>query len=136
MVLNPWQDIILYRTIYQVIQTIVNYADEDMNGISHFAALQVLDSPDGMWMNYADEDEVDNSVTHSFENAIEIHSVTANDATLSIETVDGEMTISIFPNPTSNTINVVFDKELELSLFNMLGQQVIKLQIRILYFKL
>ena len=43
-----------------------------------------------------------------------------------IETVDGEMTISIFPNPTSNTINVVFDKELELSLFNILGQQVIK----------
>ena len=42
------------------------------------------------------------------------------------ETIDGEMTISIFPNPTSNTINVVFDKELELSLFNMLGQQVIK----------
>ena len=66
------------------------------------------------------------SVTHSFENAVEINSVTANDATLSIETVDGEMTISIFPNPTSNTINVVFDKELELSLFNMLGQQVIK----------
>ena len=105
---------------------VYNYADEDMNGISHFAALQVLDSPDGMWMNYADEDEVDYSVTHTFDNAVEIHSVTASDATLSVETIDGEMTISIFPNPTSNTINVVFDKELELSLFNMLGQQVIK----------
>ena len=105
---------------------VYNYTDEDMNGISHFAALQVLDSPDGMWMNYADEDDVDYSVTHSFDNAVEIHSVTASDATLSVETIDGEMTISIFPNPTSNTINVVFDKELELSLFNMLGQQVIK----------
>jgi hypothetical protein len=105
---------------------VYNYTDDDMNGISHFAAMQVLDSPDGMWMNYADEDEVDYSVTHTFENAVEIHSVTANDATLSVETMDGEMTISIFPNPTSNTINVVFDKELELSLFNMLGQQVIK----------
>ena len=105
---------------------VYNYTDEDMNGISHFAALQVLDSPDGMWMNYADEDDVDYSVTHSFDNAVEIHSVTASDATLSVETIDGEITISIFPNPTSNTINVVFDKELELSLFNMLGQQVIK----------
>jgi hypothetical protein len=105
---------------------VYNYADEDMNGITHFAALQVLDSPDGMWMNYADEDGVDYSVSHSFENAVEIQSVTASDATLSVETIDGEMTISIFPNPTSNTINVVFDKELELSLFNMLGQQVIK----------
>jgi len=105
---------------------VYNYEDEDMNGISHFAALQVLDSPDGMWMNYADEDDVDYSVTRSFDNAVEIHSVTASDATLSVETIDGEMTISIFPNPTSNIINVVFDKELELSLFNMLGQQVIK----------
>ena len=105
---------------------VYNYTDEDMNGISHFAALQVLDSPDGMWMNYADEDDVDYSVTHSFDNAVVIHSVTASDATLSVETIDGEMMISIFPNPTSNTINVVFDKELELSLFNMLGQQVIK----------
>ena len=105
---------------------VYNYADEDMNGITHFAALQVLDSPDGMWMNYADEDGVDYSVTHSFENAVEIQSITASDATLSVETIDGEMTISIFPNPTSNTINVIFDKELELSLFNMLGQQVIK----------
>ena len=105
---------------------VYHYADEDMHGISHFAALQVLDSPDGMWMNYADEDDVDYSVTRSFDNAVEIHSVTASDATLSVETIDGEMTISIFPNPTSNTINVVFDKELELSLFNMLGQQVIK----------
>ena len=95
---------------------VYNYTDEDMNGISHFAALQVLDSPDGMWMNYADEDDVDYSVTHSFDNAVEIHSVTASDATLSVETIDGEMTISIFPNPTSNIINVVFDKELELSL--------------------
>ena len=105
---------------------VYNYVDDDMNGITHFAALQVLDSPDGMWMNYADEDADDYSVTHSFDNAVEIHSVTASDATLSVETIDGEMTISIFPNPTSNTINVVFDKELELSLFNMLGQQVIK----------
>ena len=105
---------------------VYNYVDDDMNGITHFAALQVLDSPDGMWMNYADEDADDYSVTHSFDNAVEIHSVTASDATLSVETVDGEMIISIFPNPTSNTINVVFDKELELSLFNMLGQQVIK----------
>ena len=105
---------------------VYNYTDEDMNGISHFAALQVLDSPDGMWMNYADEDDADYSVTHSFDNAVEIHSVTASDATLSVETIDGEMMISVFPNPTSNTINVVFDKELELSLFNMLGQQVIK----------
>ena len=50
-------------------------------GTADFAALQVLDSPDGMWMNYADEDDVDYSVTHSFDNAVEIHSVTASDAT-------------------------------------------------------
>ena len=40
------------------IGTIVfNYNEEDMNGISHEADLQVLDSEGGSWMNYADTDD-------------------------------------------------------------------------------
>jgi len=44
-------------TVYQ--GTIVyNYDDADMNGITHFASLQILDTSGGSWMNYADEDSV------------------------------------------------------------------------------
>ena len=61
------------------IGTIVfNYNEEDMNGISHIADLQVVDSEGGTWMNYADMDDTDFSVTHTFESSVNIHSVTAS----------------------------------------------------------
>ena len=112
-------------TVYE--GTIVyNYDDADMNGITHFAALQILDTSGGSWMNYADEDSADYTVTHAFASAVQIKAVTANDATLSIETVDGNMSISIYPNPTAAILNVKFDKDLELTIYNLLGQQVLK----------
>lgn len=112
-------------TVYE--GTIVyNYEDADMNGISHFAALQVLDTSGGSWMNYPDEDSEDYTVTHMFEESVQIKAVTANDATLSIDTVDGNMSISIYPNPTAAILNVKFDKDLELTIYNLLGQQVLQ----------
>ncbi|MEO2066836.1 MAG: T9SS type A sorting domain-containing protein [Flavobacteriaceae bacterium] len=105
---------------------VYNYDDADMNGITHFAALQILDTSGGSWMNYADEDSADYTVTHAFAAAVQIKAVTANDATLSIETVDGNMSISIYPNPTAAILNVKFDKDLELTIYNLLGQQVLK----------
>ena len=106
---------------------VYNYEDADMNGITHFAALQILDTSGGSWMNYADEDETDYTVTHIFTpDAVQIKAVTANDATLSIETVDGNMSISIYPNPTAAILNVKFDKDLELTIYNLLGQQVLQ----------
>jgi hypothetical protein len=61
------------------IGTIVfNYNEEDMNGISHEADLQVLDSEGGSWTNYADADDTDFSVTHVFDTSVNIHSVTAS----------------------------------------------------------
>ena len=105
---------------------VYNYEDADMNGITHFAALQILDTSGGSWMNYADEDETDYTVTHAFADAVQIKAVTANDATLSIETVDGNMSISIYPNPTAAILNVKFDKDLELTIYNLLGQQVLQ----------
>ena len=105
---------------------VYNYEDADMNGLTHFAALQILDTSGGSWMNYADEDTEDYTVTHAFDDAVQIKAVTANDATLSIETVDGNMNVSIYPNPTAAILNVNFDKDLELTIYNMLGQQVLQ----------
>jgi len=112
-------------TVYEG-SIVYNYEDADMNGISHFAALQVLDTSGGSWMNYADEDSADYTVTHMFQSSVQIKAVTANDATLSIETVDGNMSISIYPNPTAAILNVKFDKDLELTIYNLLGQQVLQ----------
>ena len=57
---------------------VFNYNEEDMNGVSHEADLQVLDSEGGSWMNYADMDDTDFSVSHTFETSVNIHSVTAS----------------------------------------------------------
>ena len=80
----------------------------------------------GNSMEYEDTDDLDYQVTSEFQDPGSFAIVTAGDATLSIETVDGEMSISIFPNPTSSILNVNFDGELYLSIHNMLGQQILE----------
>ena len=104
---------------------VYNYEDDDMNGITHNAKMVVVDGS-GNSMEYEDTDELDYQVTSEFQDPGSFAIVTAGDATLSIETVDGEMSISIFPNPTSSILNVNFDGELYLSIHNMLGQQILE----------
>ena len=104
---------------------VYNYEDADMNGITHNAKMVVVDGS-GNSMEYEDTDQLDYQVTSEFQDPGSFAIVTAGDATLSIETVDGEMLISIFPNPTSSILNVNFDGELNLSIHNMLGQQILE----------
>ena len=54
------------------------------------------------------------------------------DATVSIvcdalSTTDAEiLDMRIYPNPTSSMINVQFDRDIELTLYNMLGQEIMR----------
>ena len=104
---------------------VYNYEDDDMNGITHNAKMVVVDES-GNSNEYEDEDESDYSVTSLFSDPMNFAIVTAGDATLSVETVDGEMLISVFPNPTSSILNINFDGDLKMAVFNMLGQQILE----------
>ncbi len=104
---------------------VYNYEDDDMNGITHNAKMVVVDDS-GNSMEYEDTDETDYQVTSEFQDPTSFAIVTAGDATLSVETVDGEMSISVFPNPTSSILNINFDGDLNLSIYNMLGQQILE----------
>ncbi len=104
---------------------VYNYEDDDMNGITHNAKMVVVDDS-GNSMEYEDTDETDYQVTSEFQDPTSFSIVTAGDATLSVETVDGEMSISVFPNPTSSILNINFDGDLNLSIYNMLGQQILE----------
>ena len=104
---------------------VYNYEDADMNGITHNAKM-VVEDDSGNTMEYEDSDDLDYQVTSQFQDPTTFAIVTAGDATLSVETVDGEMSISVFPNPTSSILNINFDGDLNLSIFNMLGQQVLE----------
>jgi len=104
---------------------VYNYEDDVMNGITHNAKMVVVDDS-GNSMEYEDTDETDYQVTSEFQDPTSFSIVTAGDATLSVETVDGEMSISVFPNPTSSILNINFDGDLNLSIYNMLGQQILE----------
>jgi len=104
---------------------VYNYEDADMNGITHNAKM-VVEDDSGSTMEYEDSDDLDYQVTSQFQDPTTFAIVTAGDATLSVETLDGEMSISVFPNPTSSILNINFDGDLNLSIFNMLGQQVLE----------
>ncbi len=104
---------------------VYNYEDADMNGITHNAKMVVVDVS-GNSMEYEDTDQLEFQITSEFQDPGSFAIVSAGDATLSVETVDGDMLISIFPNPTSSILNINFDGELKLSIFNMLGQQLLE----------
>ena len=104
---------------------VYNYEDADMNGITHDAKMVVVDDS-GDLMEYQDIDDLDYQITSEFTNPSTFATVSAGDASLSFETVDGQISISIFPNPTSSILNVNFDGELNLSMYNMLGQLILE----------
>ena len=104
---------------------IYNYEDADMNGITHNAKMVIVDGS-GSFMEYEDADDLDYQLTLEFQNPGSFSIITAGDATLSTETVDGEMSISVFPNPTSSILNINFNGDINMSIYNMLGQQILE----------
>ncbi len=104
---------------------VYNYEEADMNGITHNAKMVVVDGS-GNSMEYEDADALDYQVTSEFQDPGSFAVISAGDATLSVETLDGEMSISIFPNPTSSILNVSHDGDLNISVYNMLGQEILE----------
>jgi hypothetical protein len=103
-----------------------NYVDSDMNNLTHDASMYVYDSTSSEWSEYLDTDSADYIVTRTFTSPLQIKQVTVGAInSLSVEeTID--MAIRIYPNPSSSIIKVDYSGDLQLTLFNVLGQQVLK----------
>ena len=104
---------------------VYNYEDADMNGITHNAKMVVVDDS-GNLTEYQDIDDLDYQITSEFTNPSSFTIVTAGDAFLSSETIDGQMSISIFPNPTSSILNINYEGELNISMYNILGKLILE----------
>ena len=101
-----------------------NYVDSEMNGLSHDASMYVYDTTSSEWAEYLDTDSADYTVTSVFDPPIQINQVTVGAPnSLAIEDAIA-MGIRIYPNPSSSIINVDYQEDLQLTLFNVLGQQV------------
>ena len=102
-----------------------NYVDSEMNNISHDASMYVYGSTSSAWSEYLDTDSADYTVTSTFTSPNQIGKVTVGALnSLSIEDAMA-MGIRIYPNPFSSVINVDYSEDLQLTLFNVLGQQVL-----------
>lgn len=101
-----------------------NYVDSEMNGLSHDASMYVYDTTSSEWTEYLDTDSADYTVTSTFDSPIQINQVTVGAPnSLAVEDIIA-MGIRIYPNPSSSVINVDYHEDLQLTLFNVLGQQV------------
>ena len=102
-----------------------NYIDSEMNSLTQDASMYVYSSTSSAWSEYLDTDSADYTVTSTFTSPNQIGKVTVGALnSLSIEDAMA-MGIRIYPNPFSSVINVDYSEDLQLTLFNVLGQQVL-----------
>ena len=102
-----------------------NYTEDEMNGVTHTASLYVMNS-ESEWIQYEDEDSDDFTITYNFEEPIEMKAVTAG-VQAGLSTIETEMPgVRIYPNPSSSIVNINYSEDLEITIFNILGQQILK----------
>jgi hypothetical protein len=101
-----------------------NYVESEMDEITHDASMYVFDTASSTWAEYLDSDSAEFKVTSTFESPLQINMVTVgapNSLSVESEIANG---IRIYPNPSSSILNVEYSEDLQLSLFNLLGQLV------------
>ena len=104
---------------------VFNYTEDEMNGVTHTASLYIMNS-ESEWIQYEDEDSDDFTVTYNFLEPIEMKAVTAG-VQAGLSTIETEIPgIRIYPNPSSSVVNIDHNEDLEITLFNILGQQILK----------
>lgn len=101
-----------------------NYEESEMNELTHDASMYVFDTASSTWAEYLDSDSAEFKVTSTFESPLQINMVTVGAPnSLSVESEIANV-IRIYPNPSSSILNVEYSEDLQLSLFNLLGQLV------------
>ena len=96
-----------------------------MNDQTHDASMYIYDSSNSAWSEYLDTDPAEFIVTTAFDSPIQINKVTVG-APNSLSVDDAmPIGIKIYPNPSSSVINIDYPGDLQLILFNFLGQQLL-----------
>ena len=110
---------------------VFNYSDEEMNGVTHTASLYVMNS-DSEWIQYEDEDSADYTISYSFTDPTQMKAITAG-VQAGLSTIETQIpTIRIYPNPSTSIVNIDHTEDLEIILFNILGQQILKTNSKII----
>ena len=105
-----------------------SYLEGELNGISEGDLVLELQAEDDSWTTYeATVDEVNNSVSYTFNDPVSFKAVTASSAgaTLTIEDLSPTASsIYVYPNPTANRIYIQADNIKKAELFDLMGRKV------------
>ena len=105
-----------------------SYLDGELNDIVEGDLILELQADDDSWTTYGGTvDEVNNTVSYTFNDPVSFKAVTASsaDATLTIEDIFPlDSRISVYPNPTANQIYIQGENILQAELFDLRGRKV------------
>jgi len=105
-----------------------SYLDGELNDIVEGDLVLELQADDDSWTTYGGTvDEVNNTVSYTFNDPVSFKAVTASsaDATLTIEDIYPlDSRISVYPNPTANRIYIQGENVLKAELFDLIGRKV------------
>lgn len=105
-----------------------SYLEGELNDIVEGDLVLELQADDDSWTTYTGTvDEVNNTVSYSFNDPVSFKSVTASsaNATLTIEDIYPlDSRISVYPNPTANRIYIQGENVLQAELFDLRGRKV------------
>ena len=105
-----------------------SYLEGELNDIAEADLVLELQADDDSWTTYGGTvDEVNNTVSYTFNDPVSFKAVTASsaDATLTIEDIYPlDSRISVYPNPTANRIYIQGENVLQAELFDLRGRKV------------
>ena len=105
-----------------------SYLEGELNDIAEGDLVLELQADDDSWTTYGGTvDEVNNTVSYTFNDPVSFKAVTASsaDATLTIEDIYPlDSRISVYPNPTANRIYIQGENVLQAELFDLRGRKI------------
>ena len=105
-----------------------SYLEGELNDIAEGDLVLELQVDDDSWTTYGGTvDEVNNTVSYTFNDPVSFKAVTASsaDATLTVEDISPlDSRISVYPNPTANRIYIQGENILQAELFDLRGRKV------------
>jgi hypothetical protein len=105
-----------------------SYFEGELNDIAEADLVLELQANDDSWTTYGGTvDEVNNTVSYTFNDPVSFKAVTASaaGATLTIEDLSSaSSSVYVYPNPTANRIYIQGENVLQAELFDLRGRKV------------
>ena len=106
------------------------YEDSELNGVTETdLVLQVKDGLD-VWNAYTGTlDTSANTITYTFGTSTDFSSVTASASSVTLQIPDlNTFDIKLYPNPTISKVYINVQSDIEVKVYNMIGQKILVTQ--------